>query len=260
MDPSAKSLVIILLIAVISASVVFTAGCTGSMDGGAATESPTATATVTVTETATPTGTQTVAPTENPNTFTSDGSGGSTVSLTKGSNLITISQISPYPANVTIETEKDLIYFENNYTKESAPLAKGDGKYTYSYAFMLEDDAEATFSIDTESEWTATFGFPEMINGIPPQTFEGIGDMATPFFQINSGDYNVSIKTVNNTVVEVSLMDYYGNPVFDGDKSMPLPLSPGVYDGTVPVTITESENYLLNIVCDGEWTVSVEEA
>ena len=55
-------------------------------------------------------------------------------------------------------------------------------------------------------------------------------------------------------------MDYYGNPVMNKDFEMPLAFHEGIYDGDVTVNITESNNYLLNIVCDGDWTVSVEQA
>lgn len=171
----------------------------------------------------------------------------------------------PVASKVSISSEKDDIMVEGNYTAEVRPDAIIDGNYRWTYAFMLSEDADTTVEVSQLAPWTLHFGVPKMINGIPPQTFSGIGNTATPFFMIPAGNYSCQIKGENMTVISVELMDYNGTMLMDGDLVAPLAfhglrnddfeLYVGDYATTVPVTIKEGDNYLFNIVCDGSWSV-----
>jgi hypothetical protein len=193
-------------------------------------------------------------------TISGSGDHKAAVELKGGVHLFTLEQNKPENSVVYIETEKDAVSVLNKFNASIADKASKDGRFSWSQAFMLEEDAVASVEVTTLSDWTLDFTFPEMINGIVPQTFTGIGSRATPFFQINKGEYKFSIKADNNEFIAVHLMDYYGNVILDNDREMPLAFHYGSYDDSVVVRINESNNYLLNINCDGEWSVSVEEA
>ena len=258
------SIISAVLLVILVAAAVISAGCTGNTDTTSpvtATPTPEATAAeipeTTGDVTPAPTATATEAPAT---TFKGTDNGNVTVSLAKGVHLLTVKQDSSAENTVSVETEKDYISVKSTLNEAVADEAVKDGKYTWSYAFMLEEDAEADVQVETTGNWTLYFSFPEQINGIVPQTFKGIGNTATPFFQINEGSYNFAIIAADNDVVGVHLMDFEGNDVEVDYREMPLAFHEGSYDDVVTVAINESNNYLLNVICDGDWTVSVAEA
>jgi hypothetical protein len=253
------------LLVLLFAAAVITAGCTGSTDdSGKTTPVPTESINKTASETtaqatAEETPASTPAASENL-TISGTGDKNATINLPKGVSLFTMVQDKPVKSLVSITTEKDGIAIENIYNESIIEKSMTDGKYYWTYAFSLEEEAAAKVEVTTTSEWTLDFSFPQMINGIVPQTFTGAANKATPFFQINEGEYNFSIKADNNEYVSVTLMDYYGNPVMKDNRELPLSFHMGSYDEVAAVKINESCNYLINVMCDGNWTVSVEQA
>ncbi|MDO9540516.1 MAG: hypothetical protein Q7J09_11030 [Methanocalculus sp.] len=219
--------------------------------------------------------TEPVAPTIEPPkdgavSFSGAGDQLTTMPLSAGVHLMTLevekpAGYEPTKTMVSIMTEKDGISLFGEFTDEVLADAQMDGKYRWSQAFMLEEDANATVKVSQLAHWSLTFGFPEMINGIPPQTFSGIGNRATPFFMIPAGDYSCKITAENMTVISVGLMKYDGTMLMDDDSIAPLAfhelrdadyeLSVGDYSTTVPITIKNGDNYLFNIICDGSWEV-----
>jgi len=259
MKSNSGTLIFTALIAVLAAALVLSAGCTGTSDSGAQETTVQTTAPTTgPTELETPeeikeAGDEEVA-------LSGTGNGCVTTGLAGGVHLLTFTQNKADSGSVDITTEKDEILIPFGFNEAVADKAMKDGKYVWTQAFMIEDNAETTFDVKTDCSWNIETSFPEAINGIVPQTFTGVGNQATPFFQINAGTYNVAIKTDNNEYIAVVLFDYYGNPLMEDNVEFPLAYHEGTYDDSVTVGISESNNYLFNVICDGEWTVSIEEA
>jgi hypothetical protein len=245
------------------AGFAFCAGCVGE-DAGQQTPAPTATPTYTATPTVEPTN-------DNTGSFSGAGDQKTTMPLSAGVHMLTLEMekpdgSEPGASTVSISTENDAIMVEGNYTPEVRPDAIIDGHYHWTYAFMLEEEADATVEVSQLAPWTLHVGVPKMINGIPPQTFTGVGNKATPFFMIPAGNYSCQITGENMTVISVGLMDYNGTMLMDDDRVAPLAfhqlrnedfeLYVGDYATTVPVTIKEGDNYLFNIICDGRWSVT----
>ena len=251
------------LLVLLVAAAVISAGCTGNTDTtGPGTVTPTPE--TTVAETAAPTE-ETVSPTAVPPeapkaSVSGEGNENVTVALTKGVYVMTVTQDTPVESTIAVETDTDYIGSKNTYNTTVAEQSMKDGKYYWSRAFLVGEDSDVTARVETTGNWTLSFSFPQQINGIVPQTFSGTASKATPFFQINEGTYNFSITAENNDVISVTLMDYEGNDVEVGYCEMPLPYHRGPYDDVVTVAINESNNYLFNVECDGDWTVSVAEA
>ncbi|MDD4127330.1 MAG: hypothetical protein PHV39_06535 [Methanomicrobium sp.] len=246
---------------------VITAGCTGNSDDDKKTPVPTPLKTEE--QKITGENTTEINPDQTPERFDEAkykniyGTGNKTTELylPKGVSLFKLMQDSPVKSQVSITTIKDAFSINNVYNISASKNSMDDTGYYWTYAFSLEDDANASVEVETEGNWTLSFSFPLMINGIVPQTFRGAANKATPFFQINEGDYNFTIITENSEFASVTLMDYYGNNVMNDNRQMPLSFHyGGSYDNTINTTINESCNYLLNVFCDGDWTVSVEEA
>lgn len=241
------------LLVLLVAAAVISAGCTGNTDTAApATGTPTPAATADVTPSQTPA--------ENAPSLSGNGDANTTVALAKGVHLLTFTQDTPERSTVSVVTETDAITVPNLYNAGVAAQSMTDGTYYWTQAFMLQEAATADVQVQTTGNWTLDFSFPQQINGIVPQTFTGAANKATPFFQINAGEYNFSIKAENNDVIAVHLMDFYGNDILKKGSQMPLAFHRGAYEGVVTVQINESSNYLMNVMCDGNWTVSAAEA
>lgn len=258
MKSNTGNLVFTVLIALLAAALVLSAGCTGTSGDGAK-----ETTVQTTVQTAEPTQAATPEETEEAGNETSDltgtGNGNVTTNLAGGVHLLTFMQDKPDSGTLDISTEKDCISVPFAFNETVAEKAMKDSKYVWTQAFMIEDDAETTFDVTTDCSWTIGTSFPEAINGIVPQTFTGTGNEATPFFQINAGTYNVSIKSENNEYISAVLFDFYGNLLMEDDRGTPLAFHEGTYDDSVIIAISEDNNYLFNVLCDGDWTVTIEE-
>lgn len=189
--------------------------------------------------------------------FSGTGNDSIATELPAGVYTLTITQASANVTDVTVETKEMGISVQGRYSDAAASSAKTADGWVWSYA--LQTDGKPTLTINATGDWKADFAAPQQIDGILPQTFQGAGNAATPFFMINKGNVSFAIKATNNTAIEVHLMDYDGNPVMDKTNSFEQPLSyhMGEYNDTVVVPLTDSGNYLLNVLCDGDWSVTV---
>ena len=250
------------LLVLLVAAAVISAGCTGNTDvNGPGTVTPTLEATPEIPAEMPPAPSeQDPSPSPYAMAVSGEGSENVTVSLTKGVYVMTVTQDTPVESTIAVETDTDYIGSKNAYNTTVAEQSMKDGKYYWSRAFLVGEDSDVTARVETTGNWTLSFSFPQQINGIVPQTFSGTASKATPFFQINEGTYNFSITAENNDVISVTLMDYEGNDIEQNYREMPLAYHEGAYDDVVTVAINESNNYLFNVQCDGDWTVSVVEA
>jgi len=259
MIKDAKKLTVMLLILVFTAAIS-AAGCTGTQNEGTIT--PTEIPTIEQTTEMTTAPVETPAASSEAGQATNSGKGSKNIkmSLDDGITLLTFEQNTPEVSDIAVDAGSSHFSIQNTFPADKSIYMNEDGKYVSSQAFILIGGENTEISVETDSEWMFSFSFPQMINGIPPQTFEGAGNQATPFFQINKGKYKFSIKTEDNSFICVQLMDYDGNELTEGVEASPLPYQKGEYDGVVTVDVENSNNYLLNINCDGKWTVSVEKA
>lgn len=239
-----------ILLALALAGLLIASGCTGTSDQA---QTPVATPIPTAEETAQATAT----PTQPANTFSGTGNDSITTELPAGVYTMTITQATAEMSQITVETETSAIYVQGRYSDAVADAAQTADGWVWSYA--LQTDEKPTLSVNTTGDWQAAFAFPQQINGIPPQRFSGTGNAATPFFMINEGNISFAIDATNNTAVEIHLMNYEGDPIMDKTNvyEEPLAFHMGEYHNTVVVPLTVSDNYLINVICDGDWSVVV---
>lgn len=186
------------------------------------------------------------------------------LALDDGVKLFTFEQDEPAESLISFDAGRSSFEIQNTYPADKSVYVNENGNYLSSMVFSVIDGKNSEISVDTDSGWRLSFSSPRVMDGIPPQTFEGAGNQATPFFRIDEGEYNFTIKTEDNTFVYIILMDYDGRRVTEDISEMyaavPLPYQDGEYDGTVTANIEKSNNYLFNVNCDGKWTISVEKA
>ena len=251
------SLVILLGLMLIGTLCI--AGCTGTTESNTTQEAPQQTAEQPVI----PPGIMGPGPVvaeSNGTTFKGIMDQNTTMPLTAGVHLMTVKTTPPSSSAVYVETTKDYVAVVSKYSKEAEAKAEDANAITWTQAFMLEEGGDARVEVTSASEWSVSFGVPAMIDGVPPQTFTGIGNAATPFFMIPEGNYSCIIQSKDNTFLGVHLMDAEGTSLMDADgiKEVPLAWHEGMYNGTIPLTIEKSSNYLFNVISDGEWSVSLE--
>lgn len=241
-----------LLLALALAGLLIASGCTGTGDQ---TSTPAATPLPTAPES--PQVTPPPASLTPAMAFSGTGNDNIATDIPAGVYTVTITQSTAEETQLSVDTEKTGIYVQGRYTDAVAETAKGTNGWVWSYA--LQTDEKPTLTINATGDWQADFGFPQQINGVPPQTFKGTGNAATPFFMIYEGNISFAIDATNNTALEVHLMTYEGNPVMDTTNTyqQPLAFHKGEYHDTVVVPMTASENYLINVICDGDWSVTV---
>jgi|GEM_PF-3306894 len=202
------------------------------------------------------------------------GSGDQTVDtrLSEGLHLLRFHVRKPplsYPDDsvVKIMTAHTGCMIRGSFTSGAYEAAEDGGWYGWSQAVMLPEGGNATIEVRQQGDWSLTLQPPAMINGIPPQTFAGVGNAATPFFMIPAGDYSCEIGMAEGTVLGVHLIRSDGRPLMEDDQQVPLKmhalrdaddiLSIGSYTTTVPVTIHDDDTYLFNIISDGIWSVTI---
>ncbi len=166
-------------------------------------------------------------------------------------------------SSVTVRTGNAIFVFENVLTKEAETSnadaknvdeSVADAKYIWSQAFFVPQDIATSFKVTATDSWQADVDVPLAINSIPPVTFRGIGDFATPFFQINSGDYVINATLEDADKISMSLISFDGNiytldtPEIKNDKIL------------IPFTVDESNNYLVNVACNGNWEFVLSQA
>ncbi|EHQ36525.1 hypothetical protein [Methanoplanus limicola] len=192
------------------------------------------------------------------------GKGNVKMALEDGIKLLTFEQNEPAVSYIMVDGKNSRFEAQNTFPADKSIYINKDGKYVSSYACNIISDGSSDISVETDSEWKVSFSSPQIIDVLPPQTFEGAGNQATPFFRIDKGGYDFTIKSENSSFIFVQLMDDDGHhlckDLSEDFDAIPLPYQEGDYNGTVGTTIEKSTNYLLNINCDGKWTISVEKS
>ncbi len=234
---------LLVFISIFICIAIFACGCTGTAP---AAEDPTATPTPTAVETATP---AQEAPENVVTTLGGIGNGTRTVTLDAGLYVFAMQHDGTGPFSVDIESEEVF-----------GTLAHSTGKYDGQQAFGLQDLGEYEFAVTADGNWTIAVERPQVIDGVPPQTFTGIGDGATPLFQIPAGNATFVMTIENSTECAVWLYNSTGSLVFDPTDTyvQPLHWHEGAYNGTAVTQITEAGNYLLNVMAEGPWTITVD--
>lgn len=231
------------LIPFLLCTALITCGCMGTAPAAPDTAA-TATPIPTPTETAAP------APASNNEVTTLGGAGNATrvVALDGGLYVFAMQHDGTGPFSVEIESEE--VY---------GTLARATGAYDGEQAFGLPGLGEYECTVVADGNWTIAVDRPQAINGIPPQTFTGTGDGATPLFQIPAGNASFAMTIESPADSAVWLYNSTGWLVFDpsGTYVEPLHWHRGPYNGTATVRIADADNYLLNVMAEGPWTIRV---
>jgi len=207
--------------------------------------------------------------------FSGQGNASADTHLSEGIHLLKFHVKKPagsYPDDSTVEitTEQDGFFIVGSFTEGAYEAAEDDIWYNWSQIFVITETADTTVEVRQKGDWSLTITPPAMINGVPPQSFTGFGNAATPFFMIPAGEYSCKITMEEGTVIGAHLIRYDGTLLMENDQQVPLAmhelrnenyeLQVGNYTSTLPVTIDDSDNYLFNIISDGIWSVTISPA
>lgn len=227
-------------LALLVCSALFACGCTGTAPDQTPTPTPTATETP-------------AAPTQEPENVatTLGGTGNGTRTVMLDAGLYVFAMQHDGSGGFAVEVESEEVY---------GTLAHAAGQYDGEQAFGLPAPGEYTFTVTADGDWTIAVERPQAIDGVPPQIFTGTGDAVTPLFQIPEGNATFTMAIEDSAECAVWLYAANGSLIFDptGTYVQPLHWHAGPYNGTAVAGIPETGNYLLNVMADGFWTITVE--
>lgn len=92
-----------------------------------------------------------------------------------------------------------------------------------------------------------------------PLFFNGSGKQTSPKFVLYPGVAIVRVTHDGGSSFIVALMDSNGNQMADSSGGAPIINEIGPYNGSIAVPIQVAGEYLLDVIADGNWTVSIEQ-
>lgn len=127
------------------------------------------------------------------------------------------------------------------------------GRYTGSQAGHVRHAGKHRLQVKADGAWKVTLEQPRPAGASEsPQSFTGQGPHATACFALNRGSHVVESKHRGEGIFRVVLVDQDGRPVEQAAGII------GHYDGSKAIKVSEPGVFLLNVVADGDWEISVD--
>lgn len=139
-------------------------------------------------------------------------------------------------------------------------LAHGEGPYVGTQVFGIYENGTYHLNVTADGQWTAEVEKMAVEAGHAlPFSVNGSGDDAEGWIDLPAGEVMFNVTNDGRSFFAVSLYNQTGHPVFDptGKELQPVHGHMGPYNATVPVFIQEKGPYYLNVVSDGNWSVSI---
>ncbi|MBP2146289.1 hypothetical protein J2129_001743 [Methanofollis sp. W23] len=141
-------------------------------------------------------------------------------------------------------------------------IARGESPYSGSQVFGIYENGTYVMNVTAEDAWVVNV---ELLTaqagaGAPlPFTLNGSGDDTAGWVDLPIGEVTCDLTNDGDSVFAVWLYNKTGHPVFDQTNTYLQPLHGhmGSYNGSVPVAIEEKGPYYLNVISNGNWSVSI---
>ncbi|WP_298667395.1 hypothetical protein [uncultured Methanofollis sp.] len=144
-------------------------------------------------------------------------------------------------------------------SNDSGPFAFEVGNPD-TYDYLAHGEGPYALNVTADGPWTVKV---EKVAGEAghalPFSVKGSGDDAAGWIDLPAGEVIFNVTNDGRSFFAVNLYNQTGHPVLDPtDRELrPVRGHIGPYNGTVPVFIQEKGPYYLNVVSDGNWSVSV---
>ena len=131
-------------------------------------------------------------------------------------------------------------------------LVNDIGPFDGSTAVGIQQSENYLLNVTADGNWTVVIMQPAPVTDLqPPLTLSENGQKASDFFHLSQGLIIFRMTHDGQSNFAIWLLDTQGNTV---DL---LVNDIGPFDGSTAVGIQQSENYLLNVTADGNWTVVI---
>jgi hypothetical protein len=176
--------------------------------------------------------------------------------------------------NMSLQTDLGegvfLVGTENNGT--GLFLAEIENEQYYQQVIRSVGDVRATqaigipvagaylVNVTSDGTWDITIARPEENDPpAPPLIIDGIGYGASGYITLSAGNTSFTMENDGTGPFAVFLYNETGDFVFDptGTYVQPLHYHRGAYNGTVTVAIPNDGSYVISIMSDGAWQVTV---
>lgn len=141
-------------------------------------------------------------------------------------------------------------------------IARGESPYSGSQVFGIYENGTYVMNITAEDAWVVNVELLTAEAGAAaplPFTVNGSGDDTAGWVDLPIGEVTCDLTNDGASVFAVWLYDETGHPVFDQTNTYLQPLHGymGPYHETVPVAIPKKGPYYLNVISNGNWSVSI---
>lgn len=136
--------------------------------------------------------------------------------------------------------------------QEISKVIESAGPITGSQA-MGVSPGKYLFNVQTTGGWTLGVEEPVPVAApFPPQTYDGSGYMATPFFQTKGGPMSITMNYRGTGDFVVTIMELNGNAVYLAANET------GPYEGAITVSLKSEIYYLFNVESQGPWNLGIQ--
>ncbi|QYZ78989.1 hypothetical protein E2N92_05890 [Methanofollis formosanus] len=139
-------------------------------------------------------------------------------------------------------------------------LAHGEGPYAGTQIFGIYENGTYRLNVTAEGAWTVDVRqIPVEAGHSLPFAVNGSGDDVAGWIDLPLGEVTFDVANDGKSFFAASLYNQTGHPVLDptGTYLQPVHGHMGAYNGSVPVAIPAKGPYYLDIVSDGNWSISV---
>ncbi|QSZ67034.1 hypothetical protein RJ40_05755 [Methanofollis aquaemaris] len=139
-------------------------------------------------------------------------------------------------------------------------LAHGEGPYSGTQVFGIYENGTYNLNVTAAGPWSVNVQQAAVEAGHAlPFAVNGSGDDVAGWIDLPLGETEFDVANDGTSFFAACLYNQTGHPVMDptGTYQQPVHGNMGAYNGTVTVYIPEKGPYYLNIVSDGNWSVSV---
>ncbi|MCZ6750410.1 MAG: IPT/TIG domain-containing protein [Acidobacteria bacterium] len=127
------------------------------------------------------------------------------------------------------------------------------GAFGGAKAVEISEEGEYFLDISADGMWMVEIEQPRPLSAEgPPRTFTGMGQQVSPFVNLDAGVFIFRMSHNGTSNFIVALLDS------NGQRVETLVNEIGVFNGSKMVGIDSPGLFLLDILADGDWTISVE--
>ncbi|GEM_PF-1829902 len=201
-------------------------------------------------------------PGDEPVTFHRCGCVSEHITMEKGcySFFMNHTDVGPFEADIS----SDEIYVLLIKTTADADWHEGaqfipSGVFSGTQGVCVPSSGVYTLNVTTQGCWDIIVTRSGSAGLSFPVSFSGFGPWASDFFTFPAGAYRFVMASANSSLLAVTMQNETGMPLLDPatQRELPLGYHIGSYQGSVDVQIPSQEGYLIDVLTNDLWNITI---